>query len=133
MGKPVGDRFYIGNGWRQNSGMGILPNGVAVFLVNHGRDARATLGTAIFASEAPAVKRITETGRRPVLHGDGGKADVMGVKFGTARHLPGASLAVSAVAIQCSGQRGALGGEKRVPLATVRLARSMRAKSVGGR
>jgi len=41
-----------GNGWRQKSGMKILPNGVAVFLVNHGRDARATLGTAVFASEA---------------------------------------------------------------------------------
>ena len=38
--------------------MGILPNGVAVFLVNHGRDARATLRTAVFASEAPAVKRM---------------------------------------------------------------------------
>ena len=33
MRQPVGDRFYIGNGWRQKSGMGILLNGVAVFLV----------------------------------------------------------------------------------------------------
>jgi len=102
------------------------------FLVNHGRDARATLGTAVFASEAPAVKQM----RKPVgdrFYMGEGKADAMGVKFGTARHLPGASLAASAVAMQCSGQRGALGGEKRVPLATVRLAQSMRAKSVGGR
>jgi len=42
--------------------MGILPNGFAGFLVNHGRDARATLGTAVFASEAPALKRM----RKPV-------------------------------------------------------------------
>jgi len=55
--------------------MGFLPNGVAVFLFNHGRDARATLGTAVFASEAPAVKRMRkpvgdrfymETGAEPV-------------------------------------------------------------------
>jgi len=62
MRKPVSDRFYIGMGWRQKSGMGFLPNGVAVFLVNHGRDARATLRAAVFASEAPAVKRM----RKPV-------------------------------------------------------------------
>jgi len=71
MRKPVGDRFYMGTGGGRKVAWASCPMALRFFLVNHGRDARATFGTAVFASGAPAVKRITETGRRPVLHGTG--------------------------------------------------------------
>jgi len=61
MRKPVGDRFYMERGGCRKVAWASCPMGLR-FLVNHGRDARATLGTAVFASEAPAVKRM----RKPV-------------------------------------------------------------------
>jgi len=87
MGKPVGDRFYIGMGGGRKVAWASCPMGLRFFLVNHGRDARATLVTAVFASEAPAVKRMGKPVSDRFYMGTGGGRKVawascpMGLRF----------------------------------------------------